>query len=84
MWAYTNWVELDFSRPGQPTDNACIEAYKSRFRQECLNQPWFLDIEEAQSKFETWCHEYNWFRTHGSRENLTMQKFLVIASEPGS
>ena len=38
QWAYLNGVELDFSRPGKPTDNAIIEAFNGRFRQECLNE----------------------------------------------
>jgi putative transposase len=37
QWAYLNKAELDFSRPGKPTDNAFIEAFNSRLRQECLN-----------------------------------------------
>ena len=38
QWAYLNGVELDFSRPGKPMDNAFIEAFNGRFRQECLNE----------------------------------------------
>jgi putative transposase len=38
QWAYLNGVELDFSRPGKPTDNAPIETFNGRFRQECLNE----------------------------------------------
>jgi putative transposase len=38
LWAYAHGVVLDFSRPGKPTDNAFIEAFNSRFRQECLNE----------------------------------------------
>ena len=42
QWAYLKGVELDFSRPGRPTDNAFIEAFNGRFREECLNENWFL------------------------------------------
>src|SRR4030042_2606151 len=42
QWAYLNGVALDFSRPGKPTDNGLIEAFKGRLRQECLNENWFL------------------------------------------
>ena len=38
QWAYLNGVELDFIRPGKPTDNAFIESFNGRFRQECLNE----------------------------------------------
>ena len=43
-WAYWNGVELDFSRPGRPGDNARIEAFNDRLRQECLAQHWFLSL----------------------------------------
>jgi putative transposase len=38
QWAYLNGVELDFTRPGKPTDNALIEAFNGRFREERLNE----------------------------------------------
>jgi putative transposase len=54
LWAYTNGVTLDFSRPGKPTDNAYIEAFKGRFRAECLNTHWFLTLADAREKLEEW------------------------------
>ena len=65
-WAYWNGVELDFSRPGKPTDNAMVEAFNSRFRQECLNQHWFMSLVDAQEKIEAWRMEYNHNRPHSS------------------
>jgi len=65
-WAYWNHVELDFSRPGKPTDNALVEAFNSRFRQECLNEHWFLSLEDAQQKIEKWRIDYNTIRPHSS------------------
>jgi putative transposase len=65
-WAYWNGVELDFSRPGKPTDNAPVEAFISRFRQECLNQHWFMSLVDAQEKIEAWRIEYNHNRPHSS------------------
>jgi hypothetical protein len=41
------WAILDFCWPGKPTDNAFIEAFNSRFRQDCLNEPWFLSLKDA-------------------------------------
>ena len=52
LWAYSNQVKLDFSRPGKPTDNALIESFNARFRQECLNEHWFLSLEDAREKTE--------------------------------
>ena len=48
QWAYLNGVALDFSRPGKPTDNTFIEAFNGRFRQEYLNENWFLSLEDAE------------------------------------
>ncbi len=52
LWAYFNGVKLDFSRPGKPTDNAVIESFKGRLRDECLNQRWFLSLDEARAVTE--------------------------------
>jgi putative transposase len=65
-WAYWNKVELDFSRPGRPSDNALVEAFNSRFRQECLNQHWFMSLEDARTKLTAWQLEYNTERPHSS------------------
>lgn len=74
-WAYSNGVLLDFTRPGKPTDNAYIESFNSRFRQECLNQHWFLSLEDAKVKIEAWRREYNSNRPHSALGNLTPEEF---------
>lgn len=51
-WAYFNHVQLDYSRPGTPTDNAYIESFNGSFRDECLNTNWFLSLEDARDKIE--------------------------------
>lgn len=66
LWAYANGVTLDFSRPGKPTDNAFIEAFNGRFRAECLNQHWFMSLEDARKKLEDWRRYYNEQRPHGA------------------
>jgi putative transposase len=58
LWADQRGVVLDFSRPGKLTDNAFIETFNGRFRAECLNQHWFLDLADATEKFEAW-HRYD-------------------------
>jgi len=75
QWAYLNGVELDFIRPGKPTDNALIEAFNGRFRQECLNETWFLSLEDAQEKVEEWRQHYNRERPHGSLGNVPPVEF---------
>jgi putative transposase len=75
QWAYLNGVELDFSRPGKPADNAFIEAFNGRFREECLNENWFLSPEDAREKVETCRQEYNRHRPHGALDNLSPDEF---------
>src|SRR6516164_5131630 len=65
----TEFVTLDFSRPGKPTDNAFIEAFNSRFRVECLNAHWFLTLADAREKMEDWRKYYNEERPHGAIGN---------------
>ena len=51
-WAYLNGVELDFSRPGTPTDNAFIEAFNARIGAECLNASLFMSLPDARDRIE--------------------------------
>ncbi|MDB4540607.1 IS3 family transposase, partial [bacterium] len=50
QWAHSNGVTLDFSRPGKPTDNAFIESFNGSVRAECLNENWFLSLDDAKQK----------------------------------
>lgn len=71
QWAYFNHVELDFIRPGKPADNGIIEAFNGRLRQECLNESWFLSLEDAREKVEEWRRHYNRERPHGALGNVS-------------
>jgi putative transposase len=84
LWAYAKGVELDFSRPGKPTDNAFIEAFNGRFRSECLNQHWFLTLVDAREKMEGWRRYYNEDRPHGAIGNVPPVALMaaVGASNP--
>ena len=75
QWAYLNGVELDFTRPGKPTDDALIESFNGRFREECLNESWFLSLEDAREKVEAWRQFYNRERPHGSLGNAPPLEF---------
>ena len=75
-WAWCNGVTLDFIRPGTPTDNAVIEAFNARFRQECLNEHWFLLVADAQERVNAWREDYNQVRPHSSLGNLTPEQFV--------
>lgn len=81
QWAYLNGVELDFSRPGKPTDNGLIEAFNGRLRQECLNENWFLSLEDARGKVEEWRLHYNKDRPHGALGNLAPMQFAAVVNE---
>ena len=78
QWAYLNGVELDFTRPGKPTDNALIESFNGRFREECLNESWFLSLEDAREKVEAWRQFYNRERPHGSLGNVSPLEFAGV------
>lgn len=82
LWAYANNVTLDFSRPGKPTDNAYIESFNSLVRKECLNQHWFLSLEDARDKTQEWRVEYNQVRPHGSLGNLTPEQTAQQWAKP--
>jgi putative transposase len=84
LWAYWNGVKLDFSRPGKPTDNAFIEAFNARLRMECLNEHWFMDLEDAREKIECWRQDYNRVRPHGALGNVTPEAFAGRAPPPAS
>lgn len=80
-WAYERGVELDFSRPGKPTDNAKVESFNGRFRQECLNAHWFLSLDEAKTKIEEWPQYYNEARPHSALQWATPSEFARQARE---
>ncbi len=75
QWAYWNEVQLVFSRPATPTDNAHIESFNARLRQECLNAHWFESIEEARGKIRTWQQQYNEEHPHSALGYLTPNAF---------
>jgi len=73
-WAYENHVTLDYSRPGRPTDNPFIESFNGSLRDECLNTNWFLSLEDARYKIESWRRDYNEYRPHSSLQGLTPEQ----------
>jgi putative transposase len=69
-------VQLDFIRPGKPVENAFIESFNGRLRQECLNANWFASLVDARATIETWRQEYNARRPHSALGGLSPQEFL--------
>ena len=76
-WAYQRGVQLDFIRPGKPVENAYIESFNGRLRDECLNVHQFLSLADARQKIETWRRDYNEARPHGSLGRLTPCEFVT-------
>ncbi len=70
-WAHQNGVELCFTRPGKPTDNAYIESFNGRLRDECLNTNVFYPLDDAREIIERWREDYNNWRPHSSLGNQT-------------
>jgi putative transposase len=74
-WAYTNRVQLAFSRPGKPTDNAMIGSFNASVRRECLSEHYFSTLIDAQTVLSRYRDEYNNQRPHSSLANQTPAHF---------
>lgn len=79
-WAHRCGVEIHFIRPGKPVENCYVESFNGRFREECLNENWFLDMEDARSAIETWRVDYNDVRPHSSLGDLPPAEFAMQAA----
>jgi putative transposase len=53
-WAYRTGVTLRFIRPGKPIENAYVESFNGKFRDECLNEHWFVNLADAKTAIEAW------------------------------
>ena len=82
LWAWSNGVTLDFSRPGKPTDNAFVESFNGKVRAECIDQNWFLSLDDARSKCEAYRREYNEERPHSAIGNKTPVEFMKSIGQP--
>jgi len=76
-WAYEHGVRLFFIDPGKPMQNASIESFNGRFREECLDQCWFTSLAEARRMIETWRVDYNQHRPHTSLRMATPAAFAA-------
>ncbi len=80
-WAYNREVTLHFIRPGKPVDNAFMESFNARLREECLNLNWFRSIEHARRVIEEWRVDYNETRPHSTLNFLTPKEFAQKEEE---
>jgi len=81
-WAADRGIELHFIQPGKPVQNAHIESFNGRFRDECLNQHWFLSLRDAQFHIERWRRSYNTDRPHTDCFPLTPSEYAQTFTTP--
>jgi putative transposase len=74
-WAYQRGVKLHFIQPGKPIQNAFVESFNGKFRDECLNEHWFTSLNDARERIETWRRDYNSTRPHKSLGQLTPEEY---------
>jgi putative transposase len=85
QWAYANDVALHFIDPGKPVQNAFIESFNGKFRDECLNQNWHTSLADARRIIEAWRMDYNTARPHSSLGYLTPEEYAAtVATRPAS
>lgn len=78
-WAYGRGVQLSFIQPGKPMQNGYVESFNGKFRDECLNQHWFLDLDDARTIIEAWRQDYNTIRPHSALGNQSPAVFAQSA-----
>ena len=76
QWAYRRGIYLRFIRPGRPIDHCFIESFNGKFRDVCMNQRWFLNLEDARRTIEAWPVDYSRNRPHRSVGRLAPEEFL--------
>lgn len=81
LWAFEHGVKLRFIQPGKPTQNAYVESFNGKFRNECLNDNVFVSLDSARSIIEDWRQDYNSERPHSSLNNITPQEFAARFKE---
>jgi len=74
-WAYSRGVTIEFIRPGKPVDNCFVERFNGTLRDECLNQHWFLSLDDARQSIGQWREDYNSLRPHSSLGRMTPTEF---------
>jgi len=82
IWANENGVDLHFIKPGKPTENAYIESFNGRLRDECLNANVFYELTQAKRIIEEWREDYNNWRPHSSLGNLSPMEYVGSISTP--
>ena len=74
-WAYDKKIRINYIEPGKPTQNAFVESFNGKFRDECLNLNWFKDLKEARRIIEAWKDDYNHHRPHSALNQMTPMEY---------
>jgi putative transposase len=77
-WAYAHDVRLEFIRPGKPVENAFIESFNGRLRDECLNAHVFTSTVDAQRILDAWRQDYNHVRPHSALQDRTPMEMNTV------
>ena len=80
-WCRDRGVTVHYIQPGKPVQNGHVESFNGRFRDECLNTNWFVNLADARRKIEVWRKEYNEERPHSSLAYRTPDEFARTCSE---
>jgi putative transposase len=80
-WCEQREISIVHIQPGRPMQNGYVESFNGRFRDECLNANWFVNILDAKQKIEKWRVEYNTERPHSSLAYRTPEEYAEVCSE---
>ncbi|EAQ34249.1 transposase [Nitrobacter sp. Nb-311A] len=76
-WCQHTGVEWHYIAPGKPTQNAFVDSFNGRFRDECLNDTLYSTLSEARSTISSWREDYNQHRQHSALGNITPAEFAT-------
>lgn len=74
-WVQSTGIDWHYIAPGKPTQNAFIESFNGKLRDECLNETLFSSLAEARETLEAWQEDYNRYRPHSALGNMTPREF---------
>jgi putative transposase len=80
-WAERRGIDLRFIQPGKPNQNAFVESFNGKFRDECLNAHWFSTLDDARRAIEAWRVDYNDVRPHSSLDETPPAEFAAAYRE---
>jgi putative transposase len=78
-WCLDRRIELVHIQPGKPTQNAQVESFHGRLREECLRVSWFQNLFDARRKVASWRRDYNEERPHSSLQYRTPAEFAAMS-----